>query len=146
MSLPKRKFLPHAVPGWVEGCPIFFITICALQRGENQFCHPVAAKAIFEATAFYHQQARWHVHLMLIMPDHVHALISFPKVESIEQVVRSWKHYLAKQHKLKWQRDYFDHRLRNHESHREKADYIRLNPVRAGLVSDPALWPFIWEP
>lgn len=64
----------------------------------------------------------------------------------MQQVLRSWKHYLSKLHRIEWQRDYFDHRLRNDESHEEKADYIRQNPVRAGLVAKPDHWPYVWEP
>jgi len=36
---------------------------------------------------------------------------------------------------IKWQRDFFEHRLRSDESWREKADYILANPVRKGLVA-----------
>jgi len=80
------------------------------------------------------------------MPDHLHALISFPGNETMETVMRAWKHYLAKEHDLRWQRDFFDHRIRQDESHEEKAAYIRNNPVRAGLVKTPAEWPYVWEP
>ena len=83
---------------------------------------------------------------MLLMPDHVHFLVSFSKTESMRAVIDAWKHYLAKQHGTHWQRDFFDHRLRKEESYEEKARYIRLNPVRAGLVKSPEEWPYFWEP
>ncbi len=143
---PERKTLPHTVPGWLKGSPIFFVTICTQQRGKNQLCQPVAGQAVLSAAEYYHTIGRWHVHLLLLMPDHLHALLSFQKVESMSQVIRSWKHYLSKHHGIEWQRDYFDHRLRTDESHEEKADYIRQNPVRAGLVPSPELWPYVWEP
>lgn len=98
------------------------------------------------AAANYHNRQRWHIHLLLLMPDHFHGLISFPKIESMSQVMRSWKHYLSKQHGLEWQRDYFDHRIRDHASLQEKEDYIRQNPVRAGLVENSADWTFVWQP
>ena len=41
-----------------------------------------------------------------------------------------------------WQRDYFDRYLRTAESYGEKWDYVRFNPVRAGLVSQPEEWPY----
>ena len=109
-------------------------------------CLPETATVIFDAAKHYHHQLRWQVHLLLLMPDHLHALISFPKIESMEKVVRAWKHYLSKQHDIEWQRDYFDHRLRNDESHEEKAAYIRLNPVRTNLVATPGQWPYVWDP
>ena len=146
MQLPQRKILDHLTPFWVKGTPIFFVTICASRRGANSLCNPETSKVIFEATKHYQGQLRWYTHLLLLMPDHLHALISFPKVESMHQVVRAWKHYLSKQHGIEWQRDYFDHRLRSDESHEEKAAYIRLNPVRAGLTASPEQWSYVWEP
>ena len=55
-----------------------------------------------------------------------------------------WKEYTAKRLGLHWQRDFFDHRLRTDESFREKADYILMNPVRAGLCKSPGEWPHVW--
>ncbi len=86
------------------------------------------------------------MHLLLLMPDHVHCLVSFPATESMSVVITAWKHYLARQYALQWQRDFFDHRLRGDESYDEKANYIRQNPVRAGLVKTSAEWPHVWEP
>jgi hypothetical protein len=40
---------------------------------------------------------------------------------------------------------FFDHRVRSEESLEEKACYIRLNPVRAGLITCPDDWPYFWE-
>ena len=72
------------------------------------------------------------------MPDHCHALITFPASGSPwTKVVRDWKHWLARSLGIRWQIDFFDHRLRNDESQDEKASYILANPVRAGLVENP---------
>ncbi len=84
--------------------------------------------------------------LWLLMPDHLHALISFPRETNPTKVVSNWKEIVAKKSGIAWQRDFFDHRLRSHESHQEKATYIRQNPVRKGLVSKAEDWKFIWEP
>jgi len=141
----RRKNFDHTTPTWVHGRPIYFITQCASQRGVNQLCHPNVSKNIFAATQHYQNQLRWHAHLLLLMPDHLHALISFPKAETMQQVVRSWKHYLSYKYNLEWQRDFFDHRLRSDESHQEKIAYIRNNPVRAGLIVTSCDWPYVWE-
>ncbi|HTL67601.1 MAG TPA: transposase [Lacunisphaera sp.] len=146
MDLPRRRLLDHTLPPWVKGAPIFFITICATRRQINQFCQPTMASVILGAARRYHKLGRWHALVFLLMPDHLHALVSFPKAGSMDLVVRSWKHYLATQHRVAWQRDYFDHRLRNDESHEAKVNYIRNNPVRAGLVAKPEDWPYVWEP
>jgi putative transposase len=44
-----------------------------------------------------------------------------------------------------WQREFFDHVLRSEESYREKWEYVRQNPVRAGLAVDAEEWQFQGE-
>jgi len=146
MPLPHRARLGHTPPVWVGTSPLFFITLCCADRDRNQLCQPDLAAAIFTATGVYQEKQRWHARLLLLMPDHLHALISFPAEENMESVLRAWKHYLAKTHGIRWQRDFFDHRIRHHESLEEKAAYIRNNPVRAGLVGTAEEWPYIWTP
>jgi putative transposase len=44
-----------------------------------------------------------------------------------------------------WQRGFFDHLLRGSESYSEKWNYVRENPVRAGLVASADDWPYSGE-
>jgi putative transposase len=44
-----------------------------------------------------------------------------------------------------WQSDTFDHILRSGESYSEKWNYVRMNPVRAGLAAAPEDWPWQGE-
>jgi hypothetical protein len=44
-----------------------------------------------------------------------------------------------------WQREFFDHILRSHESYSEKWNYVFDNPVRAGLVSSADKWEYAGE-
>jgi len=79
------------------------------------------------------------------MPDHLHALLSFPPSgKPLQNVITKWKEWTAKSIGIVWQRDYFEHRLRNDESRRAKADYILENPVRKHLVARPEEWPFVY--
>lgn len=64
---------------------------------------------------------------------------------TMQSVITAWKHYTATQLGIRWQRDFFDHRLRREESAREKEDYIWNNPVRAGLVKRKEDWPYVWR-
>lgn len=61
-------------------------------------------------------------------------------------VIRDWKRYTARVGGISWQRDFFDHRLRSNERWEDKAAYIRQNPVRKGLVADPAQWLWVYAP
>jgi putative transposase len=59
--------------------------------------------------------------------------------------MRDWKRWTARNLGVVWQRDFFDHRLRQNESYREKYDYIMANPVRAGFVATAEEWPHLWK-
>jgi REP element-mobilizing transposase RayT len=80
------------------------------------------------------------------MPDHLHALVSFAPDRAMKAIISNWKEIVAKRAPVSWQRDFFDHRLRADESFDEKAHYIRMNPVRAGLTAKAADWAFVWSP
>jgi hypothetical protein len=43
-----------------------------------------------------------------------------------------------------WQDESFDHVLRSAESLRSKVEYIRMNPVRRGLVCIPEKYKWLW--
>lgn len=142
---PIRRKLPHGIASWVRDGAILFVTVNCMPRGENQLCHDPVASVIWESLDFRQKRGDWHVHLCLLMPDHLHALISFPRDRDYPRIIASWKEIIAKRAGIRWQRDFFDHRLRSHESHKEKASYIRQNPVRKGLVGNACEWKFVWE-
>ena len=142
---PQRKKLPHERALWLRPeDEIFFVTVCCEPRGKNQLCHSSIARGIFDSVEFRNQNGVWYAHLVCLMPDHLHALISFPYERPMKQITSDWKRFLATKLKIEWQRDFFDHRLRKEESYREKADYILANPVRAGLITHPEEWPYFW--
>lgn len=146
MNFPQRQPIGHTPPTGLPSHPIYFLTICTSPRGKNQLCHPETAKLLIDSAEFYHARGRWWVHLFLLMPDHLHALVSFPDHERMGSVVCAWKHYHGSKTGIIWQRDFFDHRLRTHEGYDDKASYIRQNPIRAGLILDGQIWPYMWEP
>ena len=144
---PIRKQLPHDVPNWVPDEADYFITICCRSRGANELAKSGVARSLLESIDYRHSNRDWYMHLALLMPDHVHFLVSFPgQAKNLQTVISKWKEWTAKSLKLKWQRDFFEHRLRRDESFEEKSDYIRANPVRAGLIAKPEDWPYIFIP
>ena len=80
------------------------------------------------------------------MPDHLHALIGVYARTSLGQLIRDYKRITAKIAGIKWQRNFFDHRLRHDESLAEKFAYVCQNPVRAGLIRSENDWPYIFIP
>lgn len=143
MELPERKRLPHEVPNWVTKCSFFFITINCAERGRNQLCIAGLGDKVLAAAAYQHDRLHWHCRLLLLMPDHLHAVIAFPDHAGMRRIMKNWKHYLAGELGTEWQRDFFDHRLRNQQEEREKIEYILMNPVRKGLCERAEEWPWI---
>ncbi|HWZ94942.1 MAG TPA: hypothetical protein VNW30_07090 [Opitutaceae bacterium] len=142
MELLLRKRLYHTVPSFVAKGGWFFLTVCCQQRGSNQLCLPLVAPFLLNEAAFYHHTARWHLHLFLLMPDHLHAIASFAADEPMAKVVRDWKRLTARFAGVKWQRGFFDHRLRSKDEFEIKARYVRENPVRQVLVNNAETWPY----
>ena len=140
----RRKTLPHDPPIWIDPTEeAFFVTINCVPRGENQLARDYVWEALVETIEFREEREEWKWRLILAMPDHLHGIVCFPKSFHMRSSISSWKRWTAKSHSIRWQRDFFDHRLRNIESAAEKARYIRQNPARAGLVSDPEQWPYV---
>jgi REP element-mobilizing transposase RayT len=146
MEIPRRKSLPHQIPSWVDPQKeIYFISINCEERFRNQLASPDISEGLFETVKHRQEKSLWWPYLFLLMPDHLHALLSFsPSGKPSRSVVSKWKEWTAKEFGIGWQRDFFEHRLRQDESRREKADYILRNPVRQKLVTRPEDWPFVY--
>jgi REP element-mobilizing transposase RayT len=148
MKVEKQTYpgrLYHQTPGWVKDGAVFHIRIRCKRDNGRALTHPDLAPAILDAVRLYAQKERWFCHLVLLMPDHLHALLVFPREAAMSQVIGAWKSYLAKRFGLRWQDNYFDHRIRNDAELLEKQAYIRRNPVVKGLCLKEDDWPWILE-
>jgi putative transposase len=145
-KLPIRERLPHDVPLWVDPArECYFITISCKRRGRNQLAYPDMADALFETVQHRNDIGVWYAHLALLMPDHVHLIVSFPQTKKrMKTILSKWKEWTAKAIGISWQRDFFEHRLRQDESLRQKADSILMNSVRAGLTQEGENWPYVF--
>ena len=79
------------------------------------------------------------------MPDHAHLLVSplerdLPVGEFVGLIKRWMRQELRPS--WNWQTGSFDRLLRSEESAQEKWEYMRENPVRAGLVKEWREWPY----
>jgi REP element-mobilizing transposase RayT len=146
MEVPQRKTLPHEIPSWVDPQKeIYFITINCQERFRNQLALSNVSERLFETVRHRQEKFLWWPYLFLLMPDHVHALLSFPPSgRALRSVVSKWKEWTAKALGIVWQRDFFEHRLRQDESRRQKADYILQNPVRKKLIARAEDWQFVY--
>jgi putative transposase len=145
---PER--LHHTVPCWVEPGALFHIRIrLDRKRQQTALTGPSLAQAILDSARFYETHLRWHITLFLLMPDHVHAMLSFARDESMSEIIRHWKRFHTRANGVIWQDGYFDHRLRADERGTQlsaKLNYIRQNPVAAGLCIRAEDWPWVIDP
>jgi putative transposase len=135
--MPRR--LNHAPPHHIDASQsVFYVTQCALPRGTDILLeHAPELRASIET---YHRIQKWFCRAFVIMPDHIHLLISpFPN-RSLMKLMQDWKRYTAKNFNIKWQKNFFEHRLRSDESATNTAYYMELNPLRAQLVKHPSEW------
>jgi REP-associated tyrosine transposase len=88
----------------------------------------------------------------VLMPDHVHLFVFISEQDiTLEKWIQSLRSVIGKKlirlgiEKPHWQEGFFDHLLRSSESYSEKWEYVRMNPVRAGLSKIPEDWPYQGE-
>ncbi len=137
---PKR--LCHARPPWVEGVAIYHIRIRRSKHWNHSLTEEIIATTILDSVSHYQRQSLWSCRLFLLMPDHLHALLSFDPSKKMSSIVGNWKSFHAKSLAVQWQSNYFDHRIRNDDELSLKYSYILNNPVVKGLCNSPESWPW----
>jgi putative transposase len=129
--------------------PIFFITACSFHRKSILATHAVHHAFLrFAAAAEKHGT---YIGRYTIMPDHIHLFVALDPDVTLSPWMKSLKNSLSKTLRVSghlaphWQKGFFDHVLRSAESYSQKWEYVRDNPVRAGLVAKWEDWPYSGE-
>ncbi len=99
------------------------------------------ANAGIVAGAFHHyDQRNYLLHAWVIMPNHVHVLVSPGESNSLNRIVAGWKRFTGTRINARtgacgafWQKDYFDRMIRDWDHFINVARYIRRNPIKAKL-------------
>ncbi len=95
---------------------------------------------------------------MVVLPDHLHAIWTEPEgivaySERWRRIKSRFSHAVSadfrptssmaqKRERGLWQRRFWEHAIRDEEELAALMDYCRINPVKHGLVRDPADWPY----
>ena len=156
---------PPRIPNWLprDRPTVYFITFCV----EGRRAILANEKTWQISLAVLERLDQWGVLAAIAMPDHLH-LLAAPlndREASITAFSKWFKRWFNEAYwrdakdcrpsvpdgassgvsqKLLtiWQEGCFDHLLRSNESLSEKWEYLRQNPVRADLVSNPEDWPY----
>lgn len=101
----------------------------------------------------------------VVMPNHVHLLMSEPKKGTPSTVMQMLKQRVSRKMRMKgratpkgqlslrfpkfaadlpqfWQPRYYDFNVYSHKKKKEKLEYMHANPVVRGLVRHPRDWPW----
>jgi putative transposase len=126
-----------------------FITFTCYHR-YAQLAEPSARDLFVEALERTRALYRMKVYGFVVMPEHVHLLISEPERGTVATAIQSLKISSAKRGKRAhavreqgipfWQKRYYDRNEREHKEFIEKLKYIHRNPVKRNLVEKPEDW------
>jgi putative transposase len=144
-----RRNLPH----FQEPGRIYFLT---WRCREGQRLAP-EERGLVLAALLYYDDNKWKVYTAVILPDHVHSLVQplpHPEggVHDLAEILHSVKRFSAYQiNRLRgakgplWQDERYDRMVRDETEFLEKWNYIRNNPVKAGLAVTPEDYPWLYE-
>jgi putative transposase len=126
--------------------PVYFITFCT--RNRRRIPSLGRAQSVLEKYA-HNAIERFNVTVgrYVIMPDHVHFFLCGDDSFLLSRWVGGLKRAISVALDVRqlWQPGFFDHILRSDESYGEKWEYVRDNPVRAGLAEKPERWRYQGE-
>jgi len=125
----------------------YFITIVARDR-ESVFLNNPFARDVINILLKLRQSIGFNLYAYCLMPNHFHAVIGCADSgKSLSEICGSfksitnrafWKYRTGKL----WQRQFYDHIIRNEQDFSETVHYVKQNPVRKGLVENWEDWEF----
>jgi putative transposase len=135
-----------------------FVTFCCYHR-RPQFTTDASRRLFENALERVRRNFRLRVYGYVVMPEHIHLLVSEPERTaplkpksglngplSLADALKSLKQGVARRligdADHFWQKRYYDFNVRNHAQFVEKLHYIHGNPVKRGLCERPEDWPW----
>jgi putative transposase len=98
-------------------------------------------------TLRHHQGTAYHLHEFVVMPDHLHILLTpLTSLEKAVQFIKGGFSYRGKRELASnlevWQKGFADHRIRDDDDYRLHVIYLQQNPVRKHLCERPEDYPY----
>ena len=138
-----RSDMPWGLHRYQQTRDLHFVTFSCYRR--QPLLEPASAKRLFEQAL---EQARRHYRFCvagyLVMPEHVHLLVSEPECAPLARALQALKQSVARRliaGRLHfWQARYYDFNVWTEKKLTEKLRYLHRNPVKRGLVEKPEDW------
>jgi len=147
-----RTYLRHFVPGGT-----YFFTVNLAERKQNDLLirH---IETLREACRYLRRRHPFIIDAMVVLPEHLHCIWTLPDGDSdfplrwrllkayfsrhIPTGERISPSRLRKNERGIWQRRLWEHMIRDDADFQRHFDYIHYNPVKHGLVTAVADWPY----
>jgi putative transposase len=130
-------------PGWT-----YFVTTKAWQN-VSVFQVQETAEILVRKIVEYRDKKNYLLHEFVLMPDHLHLLLTPSLTVSLEKVIQFIKggssheiHVIRGNNIQIWQPGFHESRVKDSADYKIKTDYIRFNPVAAKLVQRPQDWRY----
>ena len=119
-----------------------FLTFSCYRRRPN-FAAPEIYSLFVQSLEFMRQRFEMRIYGYVVMPEHVHLLVSEPDQETLADAMHFLKLSFTKRLHYTgsfWQKRYYDRNVRDAAEFDEKLEYIHRNPVKRGLIQEPTDW------
>jgi REP element-mobilizing transposase RayT len=121
-------------------------TLLDAGHGACWLSQPGAADLVAGALNFFAGQ-RYELRAWVVMPNHVHAVVWPMPGNTLSEILHSWKSFTSKAANQRlnrtgefWQKESFDHWIRDDVECARLVAYVENNPVKALLCKSPAAW------
>ncbi|HEY1985326.1 MAG TPA: transposase [Terracidiphilus sp.] len=106
------------------------------------FADPVACELFEHSLETVRRRYVFHVFGYVIMPEHVHLIVSEPGRVKLDRALQALKTSVSKQRPQHpfWLPRYYDFNVHSEDKRKEKLNYLHRNPVTRGLVDRPEQW------
>jgi len=133
--------MPKGLVRYQQSGNLHFVTFSCYKR--RPFLGTAAGRNLFERSLeTMRLRYDFFIRGYVVMPEHVHLLISEPKKAVLAKALQALKLSVSVQRKERpfWQARYYDFNVYTERKIEEKLIYMHRNPVTRGLVVEPEQW------
>ncbi len=143
----RRNFVPGGT---------YFFTVNLLDRDSRLLTDHI--DALRHAVRETRTRAPFHIDAWTVLPEHMHCVWTLPPGDADysgrwRAIKKSFSKAIepgeprsavrrARGERGIWQRRFWEHTIRNDDDYASHVDYVHFNPVKHGLASAPAAWPY----
>ena len=148
MAHPARNAVPADI---LNPSRIFFVTT-KTSMGMRLLQPERNANLLIDVLRSLVAERKFELHDFVIMPDHLHLLLTVYGDLTIEKAMQLIKgrfsHRLSEEFGYKgevWQRGFTEVQVMNKQNFEAHREYIAQNPVKAGMAASPDEFPFCYR-